>query len=121
MKQIGMMMGLCVLVLYACDSKFWSTEKTEVKTEQQEKATPETKDGGTKNTKEGETKDGGTVSKLHSGYDMSGKETTCPVLTKDIPCTMVFTPGDQYAADCHNAGGEVMMCDCHVYLCSKKL
>jgi hypothetical protein len=59
---------------------------------------------------------------LHRGYDMSGKEATCPVIaTENLMCTMVFGPEDAYAAACKQAGHTAYMCGCHRYLCSQKI
>lgn len=58
---------------------------------------------------------------LHVGYDIQGKYRSCNIPPKDLACTEIFGPGDQYAIDCAKAGGKALMCGCHVYLCSKKI
>lgn len=52
-----------------------------------------------------------------TGTDIDGIEKTCPPVSSDLVCTMVFTPGDQYALDCVELGGIAFQCGCHDYIC----
>lgn len=59
--------------------------------------------------------------KIPSGYDINGTQTSCPPPSPGLICDRMYSPGDQYAADCATAGGTATMCGCHSYLCSVKV
>ena len=69
------------------------------------------------NGADGELKSSGS----RVGYDISGKKKSCKPLAPNTICTMSYTEGDQYGADCQKAGHKATKCGCHDYICSKKL
>lgn len=58
---------------------------------------------------------------LKAGFDQEGRERSCQEMLPDTACTMSFEPGDQFGADCREAGHEAIQCGCHDYICSAKL
>lgn len=58
---------------------------------------------------------------LIKGFDRFGQERSCEKISPQTACTMSFEPGDQFGADCREAGHEATQCGCHDYICSAKL
>lgn len=55
------------------------------------------------------------------GFDMSGQPRSCEPLGPNQACTLQFTPNDQFANDCTDAGGTKTTCACHDHICSKNI
>jgi hypothetical protein len=55
-----------------------------------------------------------------SGVDINGKPRSCAPSSGQLICTMMFAPGDQFAADCKKNGDKPIQCGCHDFICVKK-
>lgn len=55
-----------------------------------------------------------------SGVDINGKPRSCAPSSGQLMCTMMFGPGDQFAADCKKNGDKPVQCGCHDFICVKK-
>jgi|GEM_PF-2634738 len=55
-----------------------------------------------------------------SGVGIDGRPRSCAPLSGSMICTMMYGPGDQFAADCKKNGNRPVQCGCHDFICIKK-